>query len=399
MLRVHTSSFIQTIADIRFWTIYPLSIIYIFHSLLVAFINSTYMEQFLSPAGVGVLFTIGSALSVLTFIFFTPLLQTFGNNKLTIILALLDIASLIVMGLAITPAITIVAFLVFLAVNPLLFLSIDIYSETIIGTDESATGSRRGLTLTLMSGASMLAPLAMGFIAGPEGDLARVYFISAGIFSLFILYIIITYRNFIDPIYTNITFRNTLRKIRLERDVWGVCSAHFLLQFFFSWMIIFSPLYLNTVLGYSWDQIGLILAVALSAYVIFEYPVGFIADKYIGEKEIMALGFLILAVSSSWIAFMTAAATIYAWMLLMFSTRVGAAFVETTTESYFFKHTTGSDADLINFFRILRPLANVLGALLGGLCVYYFEFSFLFIILGFLMIPGLFFTMNITDTK
>ncbi len=384
---------------IGFWTIYPLSIIYIFHSLLVAFINSTYMEQYLSPTGVGILYTVGSAMSIGTFIFFTPLLQKFGNNKLTIILASLDIIALLAMGAALNPFITIGAFLLFLAINPLLFLSIDIYSETIIGSDESATGSRRGLTLTLMSSASMLAPLAMGLIAGPEGNLMRVYFASAGVFTLFIAFILLKYRNFVDPVYEKITFRRTLQKIQQNRDIWSVCSSHFLLQFFFAWMIIYTPLYLNTALGYGWDQIGLILAVALSAYVIFEYPVGYIADKYFGEKELMAVGFLILAVSSSWITFMTASATIVAWMLLMFTTRVGAALVETTTESYFFKHTKGNDADVINFFRILRPLANVAGALLGGACVYYFEFSFMFIILGFLMIPGLFFTMSITDTK
>ena len=86
-------------------------------------------------------------------------------------------------------------------------------------------------------------------------------------------------------------------------------------------------------------------------------------------------------------------------MIAMFMTRVGASLVEVTTESYFFKHTHGKDTNLIGLFRITRPLSYVLGALLGVIALNYVDFSFLFVILGFLMIPGLFFAMALKDTK
>ena len=46
---------------IGFWLIYVLSVLFNFHGLLVAYSNSTYMEQFVSPETIGGLYTIGSA--------------------------------------------------------------------------------------------------------------------------------------------------------------------------------------------------------------------------------------------------------------------------------------------------------------------------------------------------
>jgi len=48
---------------------------------------------------------------------------------------------------------------------------------------------------------------------------------------------------------------------------------------------LFTPLYLATEIGLPWTDIGVIIAVGLFAYVLFEYPIGFIADKWIGEKK------------------------------------------------------------------------------------------------------------------
>ena len=134
------------------------------------------------------------------------------------------------------------------------------------------------------------------------------------------------------------------------------------------------------------------------AYVLLEYVIGYIADKWIGEKEMMALGFVIMAVSTSWFTFLTEPLVIV-WVLAMFMTRVGASFVETTTESYFFKHTDGHDSVLISFFRLTRPLSIAIGSLLGSLTLYLLPIQLIFVVLGFLMIPGIFFTMALKDTK
>jgi MFS family permease len=184
----------------------------------------------------------------------------------------------------------------------------------------------------------------------------------------------------------------------LYKDIRNVMFAHLLLQMFFTWAVSYVPLYMATQIGFNWEQIGYITAVGLFAYVIFEWPIGYIADKWTGEKEIMAAGFLVLAVSSSWLAFMSEA-NLVAWMVLIFTTRLGASMIEATTESYLFKHTDGSDANTIGFFRLLRPLASVFGALLGSAALLYLPFNLIFIVLGFMMLPGLYFSAALRDTK
>lgn len=384
--------------SLKFWNIFPLSFIFVFHGLMVAYINSSYMERHLSPEGVGALYTIGSALAVIAFLFFSHALRAVGNVRLSLIFALIDIASLITLGMAESSATAIVAFVIFITINPLLYLNIDIFSEAIIGTDESDTGSKRGLTLTLMSISATLAPLTMGLIVDGTDNLELVYFYAAGIFVLFIIFLLWRFREFSDPSYVHFHMRKSVRCMWLETDIRNVMFSHLLLQMFFAWAIIYIPLYMATEIGFNWEQIGYITAIGLLAYVILEWPIGLVADKWIGEKEIMAIGFLVLAVSSSWLAFMSEA-NLLAWMILIFITRIGASMVEATTESYFFKHTDASDANTIGFFRLLRPLANLFGALLGSVALLYLPFNLTFIVLGFMMLPGLYFSAALIDTK
>lgn len=384
--------------ELRFWMIYPLSVLFMLHNFLTAYINSTYMEQYISAEAVGALFTIGSALAVIAFLFFSHALRAFGNVRLTLLLAVVDLICMVVLGVTEERATAIVAFVALLTVNPLLFLNIDIFSESLIGNNETSTGSKRGLALTLMSLAGVVAPLMMGIIVGDSNELSTVYFYSAGIFSVFILFLLFRFRKFSDPLYPHAKVRSTIRSVWVVSDLRNVMCAHFLLQMFFVWTVIYIPLYLATEIGLPWSEIAAIIAVGMSAYVLFEWPLGYIADRFIGEKEIMALGFVVLAVSSSWIAFMNEA-TIVGWMVLIFITRVGASMVEASTESYFFKHTTGGDAGAISLFRLLRPLATIFGALLGSAVLLYLPFSLSFIILGAIMVPGIYFTVALKDTK
>jgi hypothetical protein len=112
----------------------------------------------------------------------------------------------------------------------------------------------------------------------------------------------------------------------------------------------------------------------------------------------MGFGFLIMIVAVSWMSFVTVASVV-TWSIIMFMTRVGASFVEVTTESYFFKQTKSNDAQIISFFRITRPLAYVLGALLASLSLLYLPFNLLFLVFAMVLVPPMFFSTNIIDSK
>jgi hypothetical protein len=83
----------------------------------------------------------------------------------------------------------------------------------------------------------------------------------------------------------------------------------------------------------------------------------------------------------------------------MFVNRFGASLVEVTTESYFFKQIKGEDASLMSVFRLLRPAANVVGALLGAVLLSIVSFPLFFIIGGFILTIGVFIPRYLVDTK
>jgi len=383
----------------RLFPVYTVILLLLFHNFVVAYLNSSYLEQFISPAGVGTIYTIGAAVSVLLFLLISRVLQRVGNFKLTI--AILVVNFIAVTGLAFAESLrlAIPLFLVFLIAIPFLIFNLDVFLEEAIGSDETATGSRRGLLLTLGSLVGALSPLAGGLILdASNGAFMYAYLVSAGTLIPIILILYIFLRGFSDPDYDEIDLFSAIRTFWVRQSMRNVFLAHFILQVFFMMTVIYMPLYITSNIGLSWTGFGIIMFFGGMAYVLFEYPIGIIADKYIGEKEMMAVGFLILALTLSWMSFLTTVSLVI-WSIVMFVMRIGASLVETTTESYFFKYTKSNDAQVISFFRVTRPLAYVIGTLFAGFCLLYLPFNLLFVMMALLMIPAMFLTSKIVDSK
>lgn len=385
-------------APITFVLVYTLSILFTFQMLITAYSSSTYMEQFIAPAYIGLLYSVGAAVAIFITLTLPRLLRSIGNVATCLLLVLAINLSLLLIGLALGPVLTIAAFILYTALSPQIYINIDIFLETLTGSAEGTTGTTRGLILTLMSVAAFLSPLAMGQIVGEESNLSHVYYVGAVVGVLLIGIIVARFRSFLDPVYQTIRVRDMIREVSHNKDIKVVMTAQFLLQFFFTWAIIYIPLYLADYVGFDWPTISLILAAGLFAFVLFEYPIGAVADRHIGEKEMMAVGFVILALTMAAASFMAEFALI-SWMVLMFVSRIGASLVEVTTESYFFKKVTGDQPALISLFRLMRPLANLLGALVGSLSLLFLPFHLIFLVLALAMASGVFITSFLTDTK
>ena len=382
-----------------FSALYAALLLLSLHWAVVLYINSSYLEQFVSSQVVSGLYIVGAILTIVAFLYAPPLLTRFGNIRIAVALTILEITALIGMAYLESVYAALILFIVHQAIVPLLLFHLDVLLEELIGSEESSTGGRRGLLLTIMSLTGALAALGMGTLIGSdEPQFTEAYVVSAA-FLIPFLYILIRYfKNFKDPIYPSLRIIEGIQTFWHQRDLRNVFFAHFLLQLFFAWMVIYTPIYLFSVIGFNWEEIGRIMFVGLMAYVLLEYAIGFAADRYVGEKEMMAFGFAVIAIATSWFIFLDNT-TILIWMIAMFMTRVGASFVETTTESYFFKHAQGKDTNIIGLFRITRPLSYVLGAALGAGTLALFKFEALFLILGLLMLPGLFFAMALKDTR
>ncbi len=383
----------------NFNALYGAMVLLSLHWAIVLYINSSFVGQFVDKTTVGLLYTVSSAVCILCFLFISRVLHKAGNYNLTLVGTLIEFVALIGMAYTDSLRIAIPLFLIHQAIAPLILFNLDIYLEEMIGDNEDATGGRRGFLLVIMSLAGAMAPLIMSALMGESAsDFSPVYIVSALFLIPFLIVIMRYFRTFQDPAYTSPDILSAIRNFWVHKNIRFVFLSHFLLQLFFAWMVIYTPIYLSESIGFSWDIIGKILFAGLIAYVVLEYPIGRIADEWIGEKEMMAAGFCIIALSTAWFTFL-GGTSVALWMLAMFATRVGASLVETTTESYFFKHTRGSDANVISFFRITRPLSIVVGSLLGSLTLLYVPIHQIFIILGALMLPGLFFTLKLKDTK
>ncbi len=162
-------------------------------------------------------------------------------------------------------------------------------------------------------------------------------------------------------------------------------------------MVIYTPLHL-VHLGFSWADIGIIFSIMLLPFLFFELPLGPIADKYTGEKEIMAIGFIILGLSTISLSFITSS-NLFVWAILLFATRTGASFVEVMSETYFFKQVTGSRIHAISFFRLTRPIALIISPLIASVSILYFGEQYSFIVLGIICLYGLRFVIPIVDTR
>ena len=383
----------------RLIPIYAATLLLIFHSFLVAYINSSFLEQFVSPAAVGMIYTIGSAVGVFLFLFISRVLHRVGNFRLTFMLLILNFIAIAGMAFAESLRVAVPLFLIHISTLSLVFFNLDVFMEEQIGNNESSTGSSRGLLLTLISFMVGLAPLMSGLLVDDStGSFTNAYLLSAASLIPIAFILIAYFRDFSDPEYDEIDLFAAIGGFWNKINIRLVFIAHFVLQMFFMFMAVYTPLYLTGTIGLTWVEFGIVMFFAQMAYVLLEYPIGIIADRYIGEKEMMAFGFFVLAISVSWISFVTVS-DIVVWIVILFASRVGASLVEVTTESYFFKQTKSSDAQIISFFRLTRPLAYVLGAMIASLSLLYVPFNLLFVVLALLMIPALFCTLYIEDSK
>lgn len=383
---------------IKFWFVYLLAVVFNFHTLIVSYTSPTYLGEFIDLKHIGLIYSIGSIGSLFVFICLPGILKRFGNVLVTIGLMVVSIGTLALMGVGLSTPLVVLGLILFLIINPLIYLNIDIFTETLIGKNEGATGHVRGMTLSLMSLAALCAPLTISYLVAEGDNLAQLYFIAIGVGVVFSLLVLVVFRGFVDPEYHRVKLKPLLKQCWQSRPLKLVLSTHFLLQIFFTWTVVYFPLYLASVVGLPWSSIGAIIAAGLLAYVLFEFPIGILADDYFGEKEMMALGFLILALTVSSISFMTATAII-PWMILMFLSRIGASLAEVTTESYFFKQVNGQDANLMSVFRLTRPLGVIAGSLLGSICLALMPFNLAFLVLASVMVLGMLVTLGIEDTR
>ncbi len=376
--------------------IYLLGFLFAFHVALPTYVNSSFLDTFIPDKVVGIIYMLSSAFTLFCFLVMPFILKEFGNYKTSVFLVVIDILALIGLAVLDSNFFLLLAFMVNLITIPLTYFLIDIFLEGYSANKE--TGLVRGVYLTAVNLAWTLSPLISGLILA--GDFTKIYLASGLLMFPVLLILVTSLSKFQDQVYAATHIWQTAKVVWRNVNLRSIFTANFLLYFFYSWMVIYMPLYLNKHIGFDWPTIGLIFTVMLIPFVLVELPLGRLADKKMGEKELLSAGFILIAISTGIISFVTSG-SIWVWMLILFLTRVGAAMIEIMCDTYFFKKVSGLNANVISFYRMSTPFAYVFGPLAATLLLNLFnvDIQYLFLILGIIMFAGLRFSLRIKDTR
>jgi MFS family permease len=369
--------------------------IFTIHYALLLYVSSSFLERFVPESSIGLVYAVASAITICLLAKTPALVKRFGNYKVTLAFLFALGVSSVALSFDLGVFIIVPFFIFVSALQNLLRLTFDIYFEKF--SKESSTGRTRGTVLLAMNAAIAASPFLAGAILERSGFPA-LFVISALVLLPVIALVALKLRGVSESSYRATAFFETLKNIRAKKDIYNIFIASFLLEFFYAWMVVYTPIYLNQHIGFSWLDIGAIFTIMLLPFVIFELPAGCIADKYIGEKEMLTAGFVITGIATAALAFMTTREW-YVWAIALFVTRVGASLVESMTEVYFFKKVKSGDADIISFFRDARPFSYIAAPILATGVLYFLPFNYLFVVLGIIMLFGIRFSLAIKDTK
>jgi len=376
----------------------------------IAYINSSFLKKFIDEEYLGIIYGLGSAVSLVLLTYTPRVLKKIGHYKM--MLGVLSVEALSIATISILdkkaflfildeekkiylPLLVILAFLVFSASVILLRLSLDLYLEKF--SKDQSTGESRGIFLTVLNVAIALSPYLVGKILS-NGDYYKVYTVSALIFIPVMFLSLFKLKKVPENEYHDEKLKEDFKKIWENNDLRSIFVCNFLLEFFYCWMVIYMPIYLNSVMGFVWEDIGLMFSIALLPFIFIQFPLGKIADLYIGEKEILTSGFILSGLSTIYLSFILNPDFVV-WTIALFLGRTGIAAIEVMNETYLFKNISAEDSDIMAFFRKTGPIAYIIGPGVASLFLYFLDFRYIFILLGVVMISGIKFSLAITDTK
>ncbi len=374
---------------------YFISFLLALHLGLPLYVNSSLLESIVGVKYVGLVFTAGSLIILIALGYFRHILERLGNFLTLQWVMVAELLSLGTLLYTTHPIAVIAAITAHMVIATFIAFSMDIFLEDT--TINRKTGTIRGKYLTAMSVGAIASPLVVGLLL-VDGDYWKVYLASIAILVVIFIMFINMYANFRDPKYEKIDFPDAWREIRKHRNILKICFTNFLLYLFYAIMVVYTPIYLSEHLGFSWSTIGQIFTIMLLPFLLLEIPLGWIADIKIGEKEMLAVGFAIAAITTGMLTFITSVQPLV-WGAALFATRIGASMIEIMNETYFFKKTNGTNTPMLMFFRMTRPVGFIVGPAIASLTFMFFDFRSIFLITAIVMLPGIYAACRLKDTN
>jgi MFS family permease len=292
----------------------------------------------------------------------------------------------------------IIGIVLVLAFQPTISYTLDLLME-VLSPDHHVMGEVRTLFLTAWNLGALAAPLLLGAVLVDTPAYEYIFIAAAVMLMPFI--VILAVREFPKTLGPRLSHvKETLICIARSPDLSSVTFAHFLLYLFYVWAPFYVPLYLHSELGLPWTTLGWVFAVMLLPYVILEYPAGWLADHYLGDKELLFVGFVIAGGSLAAIGTFTSQTPTWALLAILVLSRVGTALIEAMTEGHFYRRVSAEDINSMSLFRSVWPLSFVVGPVVASALLSITNFqTFLFVAGGFIAVAGVMTTLRIRDFR
>ncbi len=365
------------------------------HVSIPNYFNSSFLSTFTDERTVSFIYLTISLLTIVGLLLMHDILRRFGNFRTSLALILLQIVVFYGLITSTSSNMTIFLFIVGMSIISLIGFTIDIFLQK--STDLGHTGAVRGVFMTALNMAWILGPLIGGMLI--VGDNYKGIYVAGFAMLLPLLYVVHkNFNNFKDSHYIQVSTRETCVRILRNKDISKIFFINIILQTFYAWMTVYTPIYLHNTLGFSLSEVSIIFTIMLIPFILVEYPLGKLADKKWGEKEMLAIGFIIMGLSTGALVFF-GFKSLFAWAFMLFMTRVGAATAEIMIETYFFKKVDGRDPEVLSMFRITRPLAYFVAPVITTVALVYTTEQYLFMVFGILCLLIIYPISTIKDTN
>ncbi len=383
-----------------FTKIGKLSIVGLIISLSAAYINTiwaVYLDSFVnSIILVGVLSSVLTAISFLSYFFFIPLIEKSDKGKIFSYTIFLFIISYILFYLNHNFYLFIA-----LAVFITILYTLRITSFGLIVRDnskDSSVSSNEGIIYTFMNISWVVGPLVAGFVAAEYG-INGVFLLSA----LFLTFGLILFRVF--------RIKDSKSKKRIDNNIFKNFIDFFkdkerVLAYILGggvnlwWVLIylFIPLMIiRSSLGELW--IGYFLFGVAVPLILFEYVFSKWAGKH-GFRKMFKIGYFLVSIIALACFFVS---NIYVILSLLILASIGMAMLEATTEAYFFDILKRKEK-----YRFYGPYntaidaGNLIGKIFPSLILIFLPFKFIFLLFGafmFLLFLISFKTKNVVELR
>ncbi|HVU06749.1 MAG TPA: MFS transporter [Candidatus Paceibacterota bacterium] len=376
------------------FVMYVIGFVFNLSYAIPTYVNSSFLAKFTGDGLVGIIYTASSIIAIMAFVEMSDALRRFGNFKTT--LGLLFLSMLSLAGLATGQSVIVIvsSFILNFVAVALTNFTIDVFLEGF--SSDARTGKIRGAFFAITNAAWLIAPLITSAIL-KDNIYGNMYAVAGITLIPAIFLVFFGLRDVKDPAYSRLPFWKGFIQVWADRDVKSILFLSFLLQFFYAWMIIYTPIYLHETVGFDWSQIGLIFTFMLIPFVLVGGPLGRFADRH-GEKKVLTASFILMGLATGAIGFVTDHNAVI-WAAILFLTRVGAASAEVMIDIYFFKHVNASNTNIISFARMVRPLAYIVSPVIATILFFGFDIKGLFVFLGLFMLYGLRYTYALKDTR